>query len=170
MNNHAVPLTHRQTGRHADRQWGCCCCCCCCSGNPSPRSSSRARRAAGRYLCALPSCHPRHWSTKQTHVGAYPTNLLFSTPTGRLKSRRAAGQPRQLIDPLLQLRRDGARPSSPPSEWVQTCFCWAEVFSFLQRAQEKICCFPSALWAGGGGREGVFLLISICVAGWRSVM
>ncbi len=94
----------RQTDRQTDREWGGCCCC-CCSGNPSPRSSFCARRAAGRYLCALSSCHRLRWFTRadtRRRVSDRPTP---SSP-GRPKSRLAAGQPGS-HDPLLQLRQDG---------------------------------------------------------------
>lgn len=38
----------------------------------------------------LPSCHPRHWSTEQTHVGAYPTDptpLSSGRPTSPASGR-----------------------------------------------------------------------------------
>lgn len=85
--------TNRRTDRPTDRQTGRGCCCCSC--NPSPtRSSFCARRAAGSYLCALPSCLPRHWSAVRRHVAASSTNPpIFFLPPADLENRRAVGRP-----------------------------------------------------------------------------
>lgn len=88
-----APAVDQQTDRPTDRQTGRGCCCCSC--NPSPtRSSFCARRAAGSYLCALPSCLPRHWSAVRRHVAASSTNPpIFFLPPADLENRRAVGRP-----------------------------------------------------------------------------
>lgn len=158
MNKHADLC---ETHRHTDIEWGWCCC--CCSGNPSPTSSFCARRAAGWYLCALPQLSPSalvHQADTRKRV-SWPTNPL---PAVRLKPA-SGGTARQRLPGAAALTgRAGQR--SPPNAWVReeiTFFSAGEGF-VLQWTQSN----SSAVWTGG--RREVFLLISICVAGWRSVM
>lgn len=98
--------TDRQTETGWWRWW--------CSGNPSPRSSFCARRAAGSYLCALAQLSPPalvHRADTRRRVSDRPNPPFL----------RQTDEPGERQDYQAATTRScsSERRTSPPTEWVK---------------------------------------------------
>lgn len=129
-----------------------------------------ARRAAGSYLCALPSCHSRHWSTERTHVGTYPTNPLLLLPrqTASRFEPGAGARSRYQTDSPRRAAGTGLTGSVSRLDMFVQILCRKERHVWWGKAQFKL--LFSFGWEGGGGGGVSVSSLKSAFVGWRTVM